>query len=219
MNDLAYDFWVEKTRSRIVDPVRKELLAPTKQPHPFGVKRPSLEQTYYECFNKANLDLVELNTTPIEEITADGIRTTAGETKVDIIVLATGFDHMTGSFTQLDLIGTDGRSIKEHWKAGVHTYLGMSVRHFPNMLIIYGPQSLAASVNGPTAVELQSEFVSDLIRHAESNGVTRLEPSQKAEAEWHKEINDAWCSTLYPKAKSRYQGANIPGKKIEALNW
>jgi len=202
MNDFAYEFWAEKVRSRIVDPARKELLAPTIPPHPWGVKRPSLEQKYFECYNQANVDLIDVNKTPILEITENGIKTAEGETKFDVIVLATGFDNMTGSFTQLDLRGTDGRLIKDHWREGVHTYLGMGVRGFPNMLVIYGPQSLAASVNGPTAIELQSEVVTSLIEHAEKNGVTRIEPSQAAEEWWHKEINEAWYSTLYPKAKS-----------------
>ena len=89
-----------------------------------------------------------------------------------------------------------------HWKDGVHTYLGMGVRNFPNMLVLYGPQSLAASVNGPTAIELQSEVVSDLIKYATKGGFTRIEPALAAEQWWHKEINEAWYSTLYPKAKS-----------------
>ena len=63
-NRTAYDFWRDKTRARIVDPVTAEVLAPTDPPYPFGTKRPSLEQTYYECFNQPNVDLVDLRATP-----------------------------------------------------------------------------------------------------------------------------------------------------------
>lgn len=218
-NDEAYAFWAEKTRSRIVDPRKKDLLAPLKQIHPFGTKRPSLEQNFYEKFNQHNVDLKDLNETPIIEFTETGIRTKEGVEEFDVVILATGFDNMTGSFTQLDIRGTDGRDIKTHWKEGVHTYLGLAVNKFPNMFVIYGPQAPSSSSNGPTIIELQTEVIAKMIDYAESNKFSRVEPQQEAEDDWKTAINEAWARTLFPKAKSWYQGANIPGKKVEALNW
>ena len=107
-NRTAYDFWRDRTRARIVDPVTAELLAPSEPPYPFGTKRPSLEQTYYECFNQPNVDLVDLRATPIEEITPTGVRTSAGEVHLDVLVLATGFDANTGGLTAIDVRDREG---------------------------------------------------------------------------------------------------------------
>jgi cation diffusion facilitator CzcD-associated flavoprotein CzcO len=92
-NDYAYAFWRDKTRARIKNPALAEKLAPTTPPHPFGVKRPSLEQNYFDVFNQDNVALVDLNDTPIQSITERGILTSDGvEREFDVIVLATGFD-------------------------------------------------------------------------------------------------------------------------------
>jgi cation diffusion facilitator CzcD-associated flavoprotein CzcO len=98
-NDHAYAFWRDKTRARIKDPAMWEKLAPTTPPHPFGVKRPSLEQNYYEAFNQDNVALVDLNDTPIQSLTEHGVLTADGvEREFDVIVLATGFDAVSGGY-------------------------------------------------------------------------------------------------------------------------
>lgn len=221
LNDEIYAFWAEKTRARIHGARERDLLAPLAPPHPFGVKRHSLETGYYEVFNQANVDLVDTGANPIERFTATGavLRDGTAVADLDVVVLATGFDNMTGGFTQLDLVGTDGRSIAEHWRGGVHTYLGLGCRSFPNMLIVYGPQSPASGSNGPTVLEAQAETIARMIGEAERRRVTRIEPTAEAEREWKAAVDAEWAGTLYPKAKSWYSGANIPGKKIEALNW
>ena len=96
-NRAAYKFWRNKTRARINDPAVAEILAPTEPIHPFGVKRPSLEQNFYEIFNQPNVKLVDLRSTPIERVTLSGIKTAAGEYELDVLVLATGFDAVTGT--------------------------------------------------------------------------------------------------------------------------
>ena len=218
-NDDAYAFWAEKTRPRIQDPVKRDLLAPLKQPHAFGTKRPSLEMNYYEVFNQANVDIVDTNKSPILEITAKGVRTAEGEVEVDILVLATGFDTMTGSYTQIDIEGVNGRTIKQEWQSGVHTFLGMGINHFPNMLLMYGPQAPASTANGPTILEWQAEFIGSVLEDLRNKGITRLEATPAAEADWKQRVRDHWMATLHPNTRSWYQGANIPGKPIEPLNW
>src|SRR5580692_3369312 len=94
-NRAAYDFWRDKTRARIKDPTVAETLAPTEPLHPYGTKRPSLEQHFYEIFNQPNVNLVDLRKTPIESVTRSGIKTTAGEHDLDVLILATGFDAVT----------------------------------------------------------------------------------------------------------------------------
>ncbi|KAL0577461.1 hypothetical protein V5O48_004530 [Marasmius crinis-equi] len=128
-NDEAYAFWRDKVRARVHDPVMKEKLAPMVAPHPFGTKRPSLEQNYYEIFNQSNVSLLDVNENPIEEITEKGVRTRDGqEHEFDILVLATGFDMVSGGITQIDIRGTDGIAIGKKWGTeGVHTYLGANI--------------------------------------------------------------------------------------------
>ena len=218
-NDDAYAFWAEKTRPRIQDPVKRDLLAPLKQPHAFGTKRPSLEMNYYEVFNQANVDIVNTSENPVLEITPKGVRTAQGEVEVDILILATGFDTMTGSYTQIDIEGVNGRSIKQEWQTGVHTFLGMAINHFPNMLLMYGPQAPASTANGPTILEWQAEFIGSVVKDLREKGITRLEATPAAEEDWKKRVRDHWYATLHPNTKSWYQGANIPGKPVEPLNW
>ncbi|MEA2815949.1 MAG: hypothetical protein QOI93_3646, partial [Rhodospirillaceae bacterium] len=148
-NRAAYRFWRDKTRARIKDPAIAEILAPTEPLHPFGVKRPSLEQHYYEIFNQPNVSLVDLRTNPIERVTPSGIKTAAGEHELDILVLATGFDAVTGGLTRIDIRGTEGETLKEKWAQGVRAQLGMAAAGFPNLLFVYGPQSPNAFCNGP----------------------------------------------------------------------
>lgn len=140
-NDAAYDFWRRMVLKRIKDPQKARLLAPEIPPHPYGAKRPSLEQNYFEVMSQDNVDLVDLNTLPIEEITPTGIKTAAGDDEFDIIVLATGFDGLTGGFMDIDLCGRDGGSLKHHWKEGVKTSMGVAVPSFPNLFFLFGPQA------------------------------------------------------------------------------
>ncbi len=218
-NRLAYNFWREKVRSRIHDPKLADILAPADPPHPFGAKRPSLEQTYYEAFNRPNVTLVDLKATPIVRITPRGVMTTAGEHAADLLVLATGFDAVTGGLTQIDIRGTRGETLREHWAGGVRTHLGLAASGFPNLLILYGPQSPAGFCNGPTAAELQGEVVVELLAWMRRQGHMRIEATAEAEAAWNAHIEEAAAMSLFLKANSWYVGANIPGKPRQLLNY
>lgn len=140
-NDLMYDFWKRKVRARITDPRKREIFAPEVPPHPIGTKRPSLEQDYYESVDRPNVHVVSLKETPIERFDKEGIVTTDGKLrKFDVIILATGYDAITGSFTSMGLRDVDGLDMKERWKDGVRTQLGMTCPGFPNMFMVYSPQ-------------------------------------------------------------------------------
>jgi cation diffusion facilitator CzcD-associated flavoprotein CzcO len=215
----AYEFWRDKTRARLDDPAVAELLAPTNPPYPFGSKRPSLEQDYYEAFNLPNVRLVDLHTEPIEEITAHGVRTSSTDDEFDILVLATGFDANTGGLTQIDIRDTFGRDFTERWADGVETQLGIAVHGFPNLLLLYGPQSPTAFCNGPTCAELQGEWVVELLEHARSGGVTRIESTPDAGRTWAAHLDDVAAGTTFAMADSWYMAANIPGKRRQLLNY
>jgi cyclohexanone monooxygenase len=216
-NRLAYDYWRDQTRARIRDSATADILAPMTPPHPFGAKRPSLEQGYYECFNQPNVALVDLRADPIEAVTATGVQTAAGHHELDVLVLATGFDASTGGLTTIDLRGRSGRSLKETWADGVKTHLGMAIPDFPNLLMLYGPQSPTAFCNGPTCAELQGDWVVACLAHLRQHGVTRLEATGEAADAWGRHIDEIAARTLLRLADSWYMGANIPGKRRQLL--
>ncbi|KAL0578187.1 hypothetical protein V5O48_003818 [Marasmius crinis-equi] len=219
-NTGVYEFWREKVRERLHDPVVQEILAPTNPPHPFGTKRPCLEQTYYEVYNQPNVDLIDLGKNPIAEFTEKGILTGDGvEHEVDVIVVATGFDSVTGGITQIDIRGADGTTIKDKWANGVYTHCGMTTANFPNMFFLYGPQAPTAFSNGPTCIEIQGDWITACIKHMTESGLTRIEATREAEEEWRNMVMHNSSMALFHKAKSWYNGSNIPGKPVEQLNF
>jgi cyclohexanone monooxygenase len=218
-NRAAYKFWRDKTLKRIKDPAVAEILAPTEPLHPFGVKRPSLEQHYYEIFNQPNVSLVDLRANPIERVTPRGIKTAAGEYDLDILVLATGFDAVTGGLTRIDIRGTEGETLKEKWAQGVRAQLGMAAAGFPNLLFVYGPQSPNAFCNGPTCAEVQGDWIARLLDHLRQRNYTRVEATVAAEEAWRAQVLELADATLFPRADSWYLGANIPGKPREMLSF
>ena len=216
-NMEAYRFWRDKTRARVRDPVLAETLAPEEPPYPFGTKRPSLEQGYYELFNRKDVSLVDLSDTPTSAVTPQGIECADKLHTLDILVLATGFDAGTGGFSQIDIQGTGNQSLTEAWAGGVKTHLGYAVPEFPNMLILYGPQSPTAFCNGPTCAEVQGEWVVSCLNHMRDKGATRIEATNEAASSWATHMHDMAEMTLLSRAQSWYMGANIPGKRRELL--
>jgi cation diffusion facilitator CzcD-associated flavoprotein CzcO len=185
------------------------LLAPAEPPHPIGSKRPSLEQNFYEMFNLPHVDLVDLNAEPIEEFNETGIRTSRGFEEFDLIVLATGFDSVTGSLAQLDIRDTKGNTIAEHWKEGLRTAFGLSLAGFPNMFYLYGPQAPTALCNGPSCVQVQATWIKKVLKGLIEKGLTRFEAKPEKEVEWTKLTHEFWYSTLLPRAKGWWSGEMI----------
>jgi cation diffusion facilitator CzcD-associated flavoprotein CzcO len=218
-NRGAYDFWRDKTRARIKDPALAEILAPTEPIHPYGTKRPSLEQNFFDIFNQSNVSLVDLRKSPIERVTHTGVKTAAGEHELDILVLATGFDAITGGLTSIDIRGTQGETLREKWAKGVRAHLGMAAADFPNLLFVYGPQSPNAFANGPTCAELQGDWITGLLDHVRQRDWKRFEATAAAEEEWRAQVHALADATLFPQADSWYLGANIPGKRREMLSF
>lgn len=209
VNDTAYEFWAEKTRARINDPIKKDILAPLlkDQPHTFGTKRPSLEQRYYEVYNQDNVDVIALKQNPIDTFTETGIKMKNGdENEFDVIILATGFDSVTGGLCQIDIKGTDGVLLRDKWARGTWTYLGMTTANFPNMFFLYGPQGPTAFANGPTIVELQGDWIIDAIDYTTKNNKKTIDATAQSEAGWAKHVAELTDITLFPRTDSWYMG-------------
>ena len=134
-------------------------------------------------------------------MTPTGIKTKDGEVEFDILVLATGFDFLTGGLTSIDIRGTNGETLREKWSSGSRAHLGMASAHFPNLLYIYGPQSPSAFCNGPTCVELEGDFVVACIEHMRRNNLRRIEATPEAEEAWRDDVAELVAAT-YSRARS-----------------
>ncbi|EIW77915.1 cyclohexanone monooxygenase [Coniophora puteana RWD-64-598 SS2] len=210
-NDLAYAFWRKKVSERIRDPKKRDLLAPAISPHPFGAKRVSLEQNYWEVVCQDNVDIVDVNNDPIVEVTATGVRTAKRTYDLDILVLATGFDAYTGSYLQIDIRGEEGRTIQEHWREGVRSYLGTTVNKFPNLWFMYGPHSPGAFSVMPALAEVQGGWIVDAMKQLRAENVTKFVARTNAAEAYSQHVREL-APPLLLQAKSWYLGANIPGK-------
>ncbi len=214
-NALISDFVARKIRQRVTDPVVAEKLIPKN--HSFGTRRVPLETRYYEVYNKPNVELVDINETPIERITPTGIKTSAAEHAFDMIIYATGFDAITGSFDRIDIRGTGGRSLQDEWEEGPQTYLGTLVEGFPNMLMVMGPHTGLG--NFPRAAEYNVDWITDLIRHARDRGLTRIEATGAGVAQWTDHVKACGEGLLANEVNSWMTGINrnVEGKETRRI--
>lgn len=209
-NDTAADFIRKKIGSVINDPALREKLVP--KGHAFAARRPSVDSGYFQAFNRDNVELADVRESPIVELTAEGIRTTAKLHPLDMIIYATGFDAFTGSLLKPNIIGRAGLTLREKWSAGPVTQLGVSVSEFPNMLIVVGPGSPSLLSNVMVSTEEQIDWLADLIRVMDINQVVEFEAEPAAERSWVAHVNERAQQTLYMTADSYYNGAEVAGK-------
>jgi cyclohexanone monooxygenase len=214
VNQLANDLLADFLRSKVRDIVRDPRVATslTSQSYPVGAKRMCLGTDYYETFNSGHVRLADLRATPVETLTPRGIRTSDQEYELDSIVFATGFDAMTGSILRVDIRGRDGRSLREDWAAGPHTYLGLVSHGYPNLFFITGPGSPSVLSNVVVSIEQHVEFIGDHLEYLRAKDLTVSDASFAAQEDWVAHVNELASRTLMPKAASWYMGANVPGK-------
>lgn len=207
----TYSAFVEqKIRERVHDQAVADELVPTD--HPFGTKRVPCETNYYETYNRDNVRLVPLAKNPLVEYTRTGLRTAEGPMDFDIIVLATGFDAFTGALSRIDVRGVGGQTLKDKWRDGPQTYMGIQVSGFPNLLINGGPHGKGGIGNSPRCAEPLVWWLVDLVTHMREEGFTRVEADADAEKKWTAHVNELAGSSMASKVKSYSFGDNIPGK-------
>ena len=209
-NETVCEFVRQKIGSIVRDPEVAKLLMPND--HYIGTKRLCLDNGYFETFNRDNVTLVDVKSAPIVSITPDGLRTEKQEYKLDALVFATGFDAMTGALLDMDIRGRAGDTLRDKWAAGPRTYLGLMTAGFPNMFFITGPGSPGVKSNMVSSIEQHVDWITDCLRHLQSNDVTSIEPDLQRQDRWVEHVNEVADATLYPLANSWYVGANIPGK-------
>jgi cation diffusion facilitator CzcD-associated flavoprotein CzcO len=209
-NDTAAEFVRAKIRATVHDPDVADALAP--RAYPIGTKRLCVDTGYYETFNRGDVTLVDLRRSPMEEITPRGVRTRDATYDVDSIVFATGFDAMTGALLNVDVRGRGGQTLREKWRDGPRTYLGLAVAGFPNLFTITGPGSPSVLSNMLVSIEQHVDWIADCLAHLGAADRWCIEATTEAEDAWCAHVEETGKTTLYPLADSWYMGANVPGK-------
>ena len=209
-NDTAADFVRHKIAEIVKDPQTAKLLQPNN--HPIGSKRICVDTDYFATFNRSNVTLVDIRSNPIEEILPSAVRAGGKDYEVDALVLATGFDAMTGSVAKIDIRGRNGQTLNQKWAEGPKTYLGLMSSGFPNLFIITGPGSPSVLSNMIVSIEQHVDWITDCIAYMRGRDLDAMEAKQDAEDNWVTHVNEVAHTTLYPQANSWYMGANIPGK-------
>lgn len=185
-NQELSDYVADRIRGRVHDSDVAEKLIP--RDHGFGMQRLPLETNYFEAYNQANVELVDVSEAPIERITTTGVQTAAAHYELDVLVYATGFDAITGALGKIDVRGVGEVALQDLWRDGPSTYLGALVHGFPNLLMVGGPQSVSGSTNYPRALETAVDWISELLEHAVEHGHTRLEVTAEGQAWWVGEV-------------------------------
>ena len=209
-NDVAADFVRTAIAQTVEDPEVANSLMPTD--YPIGAKRLCLNTDFYETFNQPNVKLVDLRRNPIDRIVADGVKTRDAHHPLDVLVLATGFDAITGPILRIDIRGADGTSIRDAWATGPLTCLGIMSAGFPNLFFIAGPGSPAVLTNVVASIEQHVDWIANAIVALRDRGATRMEPRPEEVDAWVARVNGIAEATLFTQGASWYMGANVPGK-------
>ncbi|WP_407685523.1 flavin-containing monooxygenase [Mycobacterium sp. HUMS_1102779] len=209
-NEEARKFYEEKVRAVINDPEVAELLIPND--HPIGTKRICTDTNYFQTFNRPNVKLVSVRKTPIVSVDAAGISTTDAHYDLDMIVLATGFDAMTGALDKIDIVGRNGKHLRDYWSDGPRSYLGLNTDGFPNLFVVCGPGAPAVLANMVLHAEAHVNWIADCIAYLDAHGYAAIEATAQAVDDWVAECARRAEASLFTKANSWYLGANVPGK-------
>ena len=209
-NDVVARFVHDKIRETVDDPETAETLCPSS--HPIGTKRICVDTDYYQTYNRPNVSLVDLAKTPISRITRTGVQTSAQQYEFDALILATGFDAMTGALERIDIRGAEGQSLVERWSEGPRSYLGIGVSGFPNFFTVTGPGSPSVLSNMLLSIEQHVDWMVECIAYMREHGHARVEPERAAEDGWVAHVSEVAGATLFPEGGSWYLGANVPGK-------
>lgn len=199
-------------KGKIAEIVKDPATAQKLMPQDLYAKRPLCDSGYYNTFNRDNVRLEDVKANPIVEITENGVKLENGDfVELDMLICATGFDAVDGNYMRMDIKGKHGLAIKDYWKEGPSSYLGVSVHNYPNMFMVLGPNG--PFTNLPPSIESQVEWISDTVKYAVENNIEAIEATETAEQDWTQTCANIAEMTLFPKAQSWIFGANIPGKK------
>jgi cation diffusion facilitator CzcD-associated flavoprotein CzcO len=214
-NKAMSDFVASKIRARVKDQTVAEKLIPKN--HGFGTRRVPLETHYYEAYNRDNVQLVDLTTNPILEITEHGILTKEQGFEFDFIIYATGFDAILGSYNRINIEGVNQRNLRDQWNEELSTFLGLQVNNFPNLFMILGPHAILG--NNPRSIEYNVEWITALIAYMNERNLTRAEATRGAVQSWYKYVAEQGEGLLANEIDSWQTGvnSNLEGRQTRIL--
>lgn len=171
-----------------------ELRAKVTPTDSIGCKRLMLTDEWYPTLTKPNVELV---TDPIAEITPSGIRTADGtERPTDVIVLATGFASHA-FVAPMEILGVDGRSLADEWSEVARAYLGMSVPGFPNMFLLYGPNTNGGTGSVIDTIECGINHVIAALETLDQRDASTIQVRRTAADQFHRELTTALTDTVW----------------------
>ena len=201
------EYIADRIRQRVKDPAVAEQLIP--KDHGFGMQRLPLETRYFEAYNHDHVELVNITTSPIECVCAQGVQTAEKLYELDVLIYATGFDAITGAFEHVDITGRDGQLLKDKWHNGPQTWYGLMTHGCPNFFMLAGPQSASGAANFPRGIEVSVDWVSQLIEMMMGDSELRcVEPELGAQEAWVEEVAQSYAPLLLSKGKGWFVGYN-----------
>lgn len=200
---LAQRWWQVRDRA---------LRAALTPDHELGCKRILVSSDFYPTLCRDDVALV---TEPITEVTPDGVRTADGvEHPVDTIVFGTGFSTVD-FLAPIEVVGVDGRRLSAAWRHGARAYLGMAVPGFPNMFILYGPNTNVGTGSVVTMLESQIRYVVDAVRTLATSLVRRLDVRPEVAAAFDREMQRRLERTVWTTCANWYR---LPSGRV-VTNW
>lgn len=165
------------------DPELRRKLTPD---HPFGCKRPLFSDLYYPIFNRDNISLI---TTDIERISADGVVTSDGECQpVDTLIYSTGFETTT-YLSAIDVSGRNGVKLTDAWSDGAQAYLGITTSGFPNLFMLYGPNTNQGCIL--YMIEQQVEYIMRQLQRMDADDLAWIDVRPEVMADFNDALQDA----------------------------
>ena len=206
------EFARNKIRGIVKDPVTAERLCPPPGAY-VGARRIIIDTGYFEIYNQPNVTLADITADPIAEITETGVRTRDTFYELDMLVVATGYDAVTGPLLAMNITGKNGTRLKDIWAQGPRTYLGLMVAGFPNLFTITGPSSPGVLVNVMFAIDQHVDWICRCIEHMRATGAREIDTTEQFQKEWQAHAAETYANALrMDDEKNWYLGTNIPGK-------
>ncbi|WP_214320274.1 flavin-containing monooxygenase [Nonomuraea sediminis] len=200
---------MDHLRDQVPDPELRDKLTPG---YPPGCKRVVIDSTFYPALTRPNVDVV---TDGIVRVAAKGVETAEGLREADTIIFATGF-RSTEFLSPIQVQGRDGVSLARQWGGGAEAYLGISVPRFPNLFLLYGPNTNLGHNSIIFMIECQVNHVLSCLPYIRKHGTMEVRP--EAMAAWTRQLDAAmgrmvWgngCQSWYKTAEGRVTN-NWPG--------
>jgi cation diffusion facilitator CzcD-associated flavoprotein CzcO len=192
-------------RLQVRDPALRKKLTPD---FPVGCKRTLLSNDWLPALARPNVEVV---TEGIREITPTGVVSADGKQRqVDAIVWGTGF-AATEFLAPMELHGLNGQSLRERWKKGAEAYLGVTVSGFPNLFLMYGPNTNCGACSIIYMLERQARYTVKCLQTFQAHGLRYLEVKPEAEAAFNDELHlrnkrttyESGCRSWYINAEGR----------------